>query len=192
MARGVGKTYEVLRQARRRKHGRKETQSLLRGLDVPPRRPIEHQGRTLLELDIDGALERQFITWKWRPPSARRISRANTSWGPDSLMRLELNARLQLAAARPNISSETLFSFLVDTYVSRGSGVAVVDPLAASFVDPDRVVIRTFTPPIPYPLLPVYPPAERRSAPLEDFANILRAAYQAELLVAANLCGGAP
>lgn len=72
MAPGVGKTYEMLRQARRRKaegldvviglvetHGRKETQSLLRGMDVLPRRPIEHRGRTLLEFDIDGALERR-------------------------------------------------------------------------------------------------------------------------------------
>lgn len=72
MAPGVGKTYEMLRQARRRKmdgldvaiglvetHGRKETESLLRGLDVLPRRPIEHRGRTLLEFDIDAALARR-------------------------------------------------------------------------------------------------------------------------------------
>lgn len=72
MAPGVGKTFEMLRQARRRKaegldvviglvetHGRKETESLLRGMDVLPRRPIEHRGRTLLEFDIDGALERR-------------------------------------------------------------------------------------------------------------------------------------
>jgi len=72
MAPGVGKTYEMLRQARRRKaegldvvvglvetHGRKETESLLRGLEVLPRLPIPHRGRTLLEFDIDGALARQ-------------------------------------------------------------------------------------------------------------------------------------
>ncbi|MBJ7413041.1 MAG: sensor histidine kinase KdpD, partial [Phenylobacterium sp.] len=72
MSPGVGKTYEMLRAARRRKaeggdvvvgvvetHGRKETQSLLRGLDVLPRRPIEYRGRTLLEFDIDAALARK-------------------------------------------------------------------------------------------------------------------------------------
>lgn len=72
MAPGVGKTYEMLRQARRRKaegldvviglvetHGRKETESLLRGMEVLPRRPIEHRGRTQLEFDIDGALARR-------------------------------------------------------------------------------------------------------------------------------------
>ncbi|HMO43848.1 MAG TPA: sensor histidine kinase KdpD, partial [Phenylobacterium sp.] len=58
---GVGKTYEMLRAARRRKaegqdvvvglvetHGRKETQALLRGMDVMPRSPREHRGATLL------------------------------------------------------------------------------------------------------------------------------------------------
>jgi two-component system sensor histidine kinase KdpD len=72
MSPGVGKTYERLRAARRRKaeggdvvvgvvetHGRKDTQSLLRGLEVMPRRPIEYRERTLLEFDLDGALERK-------------------------------------------------------------------------------------------------------------------------------------
>ena len=72
MAPGVGKTYEMLRAARRRKaeggdvvvgvvetHGRRETQALLRGLDVMARAPIDYRGRTLLEFDLDGALERK-------------------------------------------------------------------------------------------------------------------------------------
>jgi two-component system sensor histidine kinase KdpD len=72
MSPGVGKTYEMLRAARRRKaeggdvlvgvvetHGRKDTQSLLRGLEVLSRRPIEHRERTLLEFDLDAALARK-------------------------------------------------------------------------------------------------------------------------------------
>lgn len=72
MAPGVGKTYEMLRTARRRKaegddvvigvvetHGRRETESLLRGLEVLPRRPIEYRGRTLMEFDIDAAIARR-------------------------------------------------------------------------------------------------------------------------------------
>ena len=72
MAPGVGKTYEMLRTARRRKaegddvvigvvetHGRRETESLLRGLEVLPRRPIEYKGRALMEFDIDGAIARR-------------------------------------------------------------------------------------------------------------------------------------
>lgn len=72
MSPGVGKTYEMLRAARRRKaegddvvvgvvetHGRKETASLLRGLEVMARAPIAYRDRTLLEFNIDGALARR-------------------------------------------------------------------------------------------------------------------------------------
>ena len=72
MSPGVGKTYEMLRAARRRKaeggdvvvgvvetHGRRETQALLRGLDVMARKPIAYRDRTLLEFDIDAAISRR-------------------------------------------------------------------------------------------------------------------------------------
>jgi two-component system sensor histidine kinase KdpD len=72
MSPGVGKTYEMLRAARRRKaeggdvvvgvvetHGRRETESLLRGLEVMARQPIDYRGRALMEFDIDGALARR-------------------------------------------------------------------------------------------------------------------------------------
>lgn len=72
MSPGVGKTYEMLRAARRRKaegedvvvgvvetHGRKETMSLLRGLEVMARRPIAYRERTLLEFDLDAAIGRR-------------------------------------------------------------------------------------------------------------------------------------
>jgi two-component system sensor histidine kinase KdpD len=62
----------MLRTARRRKvdgddvvigviesHGRRETEALLRGLEVLPRKPIEYKGRALMEFDIDGALARR-------------------------------------------------------------------------------------------------------------------------------------
>jgi two-component system sensor histidine kinase KdpD len=72
MAPGVGKTYEMLHQAARRKedggevlagvvetHGRRETEALVADLEVLPRKPIEYKGRTLLEFDIDAALARK-------------------------------------------------------------------------------------------------------------------------------------
>ena len=68
---GVGKTYEMLTaaQARRRDgvdvvvgvvetHGRSETEALLEGLEVMPRRSIDYKGRTLAEMDLDGILAR--------------------------------------------------------------------------------------------------------------------------------------
>src|SRR6516165_8393533 len=57
---GVGKTYEMLQQARARKrdgydivvgvvetHGRKETETLLEGLEVIPRRKVQYRGQWL-------------------------------------------------------------------------------------------------------------------------------------------------
>jgi two-component system sensor histidine kinase KdpD len=72
MSPGVGKTYEMLRAGRRRKadgadvvigvvetHGRRDTQALLRGLEVMPRKPIEYRDRALMEFDLDAALARR-------------------------------------------------------------------------------------------------------------------------------------
>src|SRR6202047_289998 len=66
---GVGKTYEMLEaaQAKRREgvdvvvgvvetHGRKETQALLDGLEIIPRRRVEYKGHALDEVDLDGIL----------------------------------------------------------------------------------------------------------------------------------------
>ena len=69
---GVGKTFEMLQtaQAKRRDgvdiivgvvetHGRRETEALVAGLEVVPRRKIEHKGHTLTEMDLDAILARR-------------------------------------------------------------------------------------------------------------------------------------
>jgi two-component system sensor histidine kinase KdpD len=70
---GVGKTYEMLLAARRRKadgvdvvvgvvetHGRKETEALIEGLEVVARKSLPYKGRILDEMDLDAIL--------WRKP----------------------------------------------------------------------------------------------------------------------------
>ncbi len=69
---GVGKTYEMLQaaQAKRREgvdvvvgvvetHGRRETEALLAGLEIVPRRRVEYKGRMLEEMDLDAILARR-------------------------------------------------------------------------------------------------------------------------------------
>src|SRR6188508_2425345 len=69
---GVGKTYEMLQQARARKqdgydivigvvetHGRKETQALLDGLETVPRKRLEYKGQWLEEMDLDAIIARR-------------------------------------------------------------------------------------------------------------------------------------
>ena len=66
---GVGKTYEMLRAAHLRKdegidvhigyietHDRVETEALVKGLPVVPRKVVEYRGITLEEMDLDGIL----------------------------------------------------------------------------------------------------------------------------------------
>src|SRR5246127_5402967 len=68
---GVGKTYEMLLQAQARRkdgydvvigivetHGRKETEALLSGLEVIPRRHVEYKGQALTEMDLDAIIAR--------------------------------------------------------------------------------------------------------------------------------------
>ena len=71
-AAGVGKTYAMLQAAQQRRaegvdvvvgyvetHGRLETDALLTGLEVVPRRVVPYRGTTLSELDLDGVLARR-------------------------------------------------------------------------------------------------------------------------------------
>ncbi|HEX9020563.1 MAG TPA: sensor histidine kinase KdpD [Nitrospirota bacterium] len=69
---GVGKTYAMLEAARQKRsesvdvvvglaetHGRRETEALLEGLEILPRRDIEYRGAVLKEFDLDAALRRK-------------------------------------------------------------------------------------------------------------------------------------
>ena len=70
-AAGVGKTYAMLESARTQKneidvvvalaetHGREETEALLEGLEVIPRKEISYRSVTITEMDIDAVLARK-------------------------------------------------------------------------------------------------------------------------------------
>src|SRR4029450_9418360 len=69
---GVGKTYEMLQSAHARRkagvdvvvgvvetHGRAETEALLHGLEVIPRRKLEYKDQILEEMDLDALIARR-------------------------------------------------------------------------------------------------------------------------------------
>src|SRR5260370_20313449 len=69
---GVGKTYEMLQTARARikdgydvvvgvveTHGRRETEALLDGLEIVPRRRVTYKDQSLDEMDIDAIIARR-------------------------------------------------------------------------------------------------------------------------------------
>ena len=101
---GVGKTYAMLEAARARRvegldvvvgwvetHGRKETEALLEGLEVMPRRRISYRGTRLEEFDLDAALDR-------RPPLILVDELAHTN-APGSLHTKRFRDVEQLLAA---------------------------------------------------------------------------------------------
>jgi two-component system sensor histidine kinase KdpD len=69
---GVGKTYEMLTQARRRRldgvdvviglvetHGRVETEALTKGFEIIPKKRSLYKGRVIFEMDLDAVLQRR-------------------------------------------------------------------------------------------------------------------------------------
>lgn len=99
MAPGVGKTYAMLQEAHElmaqgvdvvvglvETHGRKETQALLQGLEVLPRKPVVYKGITLLELDLEALLRRRPQVAlvdelaHTNPPASLTKSATRTSW----------------------------------------------------------------------------------------------------------------
>jgi two-component system sensor histidine kinase KdpD len=69
---GVGKTYAMLEAAHEQRrdgidvvigvvetHGRAETEALVQGLELVPRKAIEYRGTVLQEFDLDAALARR-------------------------------------------------------------------------------------------------------------------------------------
>src|ERR1700743_1727031 len=68
---GVGKTYEMLQSAHARlkagadivvgyveTHGRAETEALLRGLEIVPRKRLDYKGQVVEEMDLDAVIGR--------------------------------------------------------------------------------------------------------------------------------------
>src|SRR5512141_1499304 len=71
-AAGVGKTYAMLEAAHQRQaegagvvvgyvetHGRAETEALVKGIEIVPRRLVEYRGTRLQEMDLDAVLARR-------------------------------------------------------------------------------------------------------------------------------------
>src|ERR1700742_3943223 len=69
---GVGKTYEMLSQARRRRvdagdavigvvetHGRVDTDVLTKGFEIIPKKRVPYKGRVVAEMDLDAILQRK-------------------------------------------------------------------------------------------------------------------------------------
>ncbi len=137
---GVGKTFAMLEEARRRiaegvdvlaavieTHGRAETEAMLRDIPVLPRRPVYYQNRILSELDVDGLIAR-------RPKIALIDELAHTN-APDSRQEKRWQDVMEVLAAGIDVYT-TLNVQHIETLndtVARITGVRVRETV------PDRV-----------------------------------------------------
>ena len=151
---GVGKTYAMLTAARdlRRQgidvvvgivetHGRQETQVLLEGLEVLPRRRLEYKGRAFEELDLDALLKR-------RPEVALVDELAHTNV-PGSRHERRYQDVEELLAARIDVLTTVNvqhFESLNDV-VAQITGVRVRETVPDAFFDRPHDVVLIDLPP---------------------------------------------
>jgi len=147
-AAGVGKTYRMLQEAqdlRRRgvdvvvafvePHGRAETSALVDGLEVVPRKRIDHRGVTVEEMDLEGVLGRraQVVVVDEIPHSNAPGSRNRKRW-QDVLALLDAGINVIGALNVQHLES-------LNGLIERATGVVVRETVPDSFLkQADQVV----------------------------------------------------
>jgi two-component system, OmpR family, sensor histidine kinase KdpD len=154
MCPGVGKTYAMLEAARQRKaegvdvvigvvetHGRVETEALLAGLEIVPRKAQEYRGITITEMDIDGLLAR-------RPKLVLVDELAHTN-APDSRHPKRFQDVLELLDAGIDVYTTLNVQHLESRFdvVRQFTGVSVQETVPDSVVDQaDEIELVDLTP----------------------------------------------
>ncbi|MBP7864663.1 MAG: sensor histidine kinase KdpD [Acidobacteria bacterium] len=154
-AAGVGKTYSMLEAARLAKsngvdvlagyvetHGRRETEALLEGLDVLPRRVVEYRGVRLEEFDLDGALARR--------PALVLLDELAHSNAPGSRHLKRWQDAMELLAAGADVFTTLNVQHLesLNDVVARITGVTVRETLPDIVLDEaDAVEVVDLPPP---------------------------------------------
>jgi two-component system sensor histidine kinase KdpD len=147
-AAGVGKTYQMLEEAhalRKRgvdvvlafieSHGRAETEVLVQGLEVVPRRRIEYRGVTVEEMDLDAVLRRK--------PDVAIVDEIAHTNVPGSRNRKRYQDVLELIAAGINVIGAFNIQHLesLNDLVERVTGVVVRETVPDSFLkQADQIV----------------------------------------------------
>jgi two-component system sensor histidine kinase KdpD len=147
-AAGVGKTYRMLEEAHALKkrgvdvvvgfietHGRKETEALIAGLEVVPRRKIEYRGVTIEEMSLNNILRRN--------PSLALVDEIAHTNVPGSHNKKRYQDVIELLDAGINVIGAMNVQHLesLNDVVERATGVGVRETVPDSFLkQADQVV----------------------------------------------------
>jgi two-component system sensor histidine kinase KdpD len=139
---GVGKTYAMLQAAREKRtegtdvvvgsvdtHGRRETEALLEGLEVLPRKSLEYRGKQLPEFDLDAALARK--------PTIVLVDELAHTNAPGSRHKKRWQDVIELLEAGIHVYTTVNVQHLesLNDVVYRITGVAVRETLPDSILD---------------------------------------------------------
>ena len=139
---GVGKTYAMLEAARQKlaegvdvvaglveTHKRKETEELLHGFEVIPRRTVEYRGATLYEFDTDAALRRR--------PAVILVDELAHLNAPESRHKKRWQDVFELLAAGINVYTTLNVQHLesLNDVVSQITGITVHETVPDSVID---------------------------------------------------------
>ncbi|HEY7163957.1 MAG TPA: histidine kinase [Candidatus Binatia bacterium] len=147
-AAGVGKTYQMLEESHALKkrgvdvvlafvetHGRTETEALIEGLEVIPRRHIDYRGVPVEEMDLEAVLKRH--------PQVAVVDELAHTNVPGSLNRKRYQDVLELLAAGINIICAFNIQHLesLNDLVKQATGVVVRETVPDSFLkQADQIV----------------------------------------------------
>jgi two-component system sensor histidine kinase KdpD len=147
-AAGVGKTYQMLQEAHALKrrgvgvvlafietHGRSETQALVEGLEVVPRKRIEYRGVGVEEMDLDAVLARK--------PEVAVVDEIAHTNAPGSKHKKRYQDVLELLDAGINVIGALNIQHLesLNDLVDRVTGVSVRETVPDSFLkQADQIV----------------------------------------------------
>jgi len=140
-AAGVGKTYRMLEEARAlgkrgvdvvlgfvETHGRAETEALIAGLEVVPRRKVEYRGVTVEEMDLDAILARR--------PEVCVVDEVPHTNAPGSKNKKRYQDVLDILAAGINVIGALNIQHLesLKNVVEEASSVAIRETVPDSFL----------------------------------------------------------
>ena len=139
---GVGKTYEMLQEAHALRargldvvigyvetYGRRETEALIKDLEIVPRRKIEHRGVTLEEMDVDAV--------RCRHPQVCIVDELAHTNVPGSLHEKRYEDVLDILDAGIHVMTAVNIQHLetLNDAVARATGVRVRETVPDTFLD---------------------------------------------------------